>query len=272
MANIFMISVSGYYHWLKRTPTVRQMKRRQAVLLVRTAHEETRRSYGVSRLQKHIQNKGVHLSTYLIRTIRTEEGIRCKQHKRYQVTTKSDHNKPVYANLLDQNFTVSCPNEVWVSDITYIWTEEGWLYLAGVKDLYSKELLGYCLDSRMKSILCVKALKMAILRRSPSKGLLVHSDQGSQYCSDVYRKFLGKQNFIGSMSRRGNCYDNAPIESFWGTLKNELIYHKRYQTRQQATNDIIQYIEIFYNRMRIQAGLKFKSPAMVWRDFYQVAA
>ena len=241
MATVMSVSVSGFYRWLKRQPTVRQIKRRQAILVIKSANEETRQSYGVSRLQKHIQAKGFYVSAYLVRRIRTEEGIRCKAHKRYKVTTNSNHAKQVYDNLLEQQFNVYRPNEAWVSDITYIWTDEGWLYLAGVKDLYSKELLGYCLSERMKASICINALRMALKRRRPSKGLIVHSDRGSQYCAHAYRNYLAEHWFKGSMSGKGNCYDNAPIESFWGILKNELIYHKRYQTRQEAIKDITEY-------------------------------
>ena len=174
--------------------------------------------------------------------------------------------------MLNQQFELEKPNAAWVSDITYIWTNEGWLYLAGVKDLYTKELVGYCLSERMTTSLCTKALQMAIRRRQPTSGLIVHSDRGSQYCSKAYHAMLSMCKFKGSMSAKGNCYDNAPIESFWGILKNELAHHRQYQTRESAQVEITEYIEIFYNRMRIQAKLGYKSPSQAWQQFMQTAA
>jgi hypothetical protein len=172
--------------------------------------------------------------------------------------------KPVYDNHLKQQFEVERPNTAWSCDITYVLTDEGWLYVAGVKDLHTKELVGYCLSSRMTADIVVQALNMAIKRRKPTKGLIVHSDRGSQYCSHAYRDLITQHQFVGSMSAKGNCYDNAPIESFWATLKNELVYHQHYVTRAEAIKDIQHFIEIFYNRMRIQAKLNFRSPAQVF--------
>ena len=157
-------------------------------------------------------------------------------------------------------------------DITYIWTNEGWLYLAGVKDLYTKELVGYAINKRMTADLVCRALNMAIKNKRPSKELIVHSDRGSQYCSHAYHKIIKQHQFTGSMSGRGNCFDNAPIESFWGVLKNELVYHQDYITRFTAISDIIGYIELYYNQTRIQRGLAYKSPRQVWFDYYRQAA
>jgi len=164
------------------------------------------------------------------------------------------------------------PNESWVSDITYIWTNEGWLYLAGVKDLYTKELVGYAINKRMTADLVCRALNMAIKNKRPSQGLIVHSDRGSQYCSHAYHKIIKQHNFKGSMSGKGNCFDNAPIESFWGILKNELVYQQDYKTRFVAISDIIGYIELYYNQTRIQKSLGYKSPRQVWFDYYRQAA
>ena len=164
-----------------------------------------------------------------------------------------------------------------VSDITYIWTNEGWVYLAAVKDLYSKEIVGHALNKRMTSDLVCQALNNAIKYKRPANGLIIHSDRGSQYCSHQYRQIIDKHGFCGSMSRRGNCYDNAPIESFLGekhcfARKNELVYHKAYETREDAIKDVVRYIEIFYYRQRIQKGLGFRSPTQVFQDFYRQAA
>ncbi|HBH33275.1 MAG TPA: IS3-like element ISPssp1 family transposase [Psychrobacter sp.] len=272
MATVFEVSLSGYYDWLKRGMSKRKQHHNRCELLVKSAHMDTQQSYGHERLHQHLTSQGHDISLYMVRQIKQEHGIYCKRHKRSKVTTDSNHNKPVYPNLLEQQFDVAAPNITWVSDITYIWTNEGWVYLAAFKDLYSKEIVGYALNKRMTADLVCEALNNAIKYKRPARGLIVHSDRGSQYCSHQYRQIIDKYGFAGSMSRKGNCYDNAPIESFWGQLKNELIYHKVYETRDEAIKDVVRYIEIFYNRQRIQKGLGFKSPTQVFQDFYRQAA
>ncbi|MCD9151524.1 IS3-like element ISPssp1 family transposase [Psychrobacter sanguinis] len=272
MATVFEVSLSGYYDWLKRGMSKRRQHHNRCELLVKSAHMDTQQSYGHERLHQHLTSQGHDISLYMVRQIKQEHGIYCKRHKRSKVTTDSNHNKPVYPNLLEQQFDVAAPNITWVSDITYIWTNEGWVYLAAFKDLYSKEIVGYALNKRMTADLVCEALNNAIKYKRPARGLIVHSDRGSQYCSHQYRQIIDKYGFAGSMSRKGNCYDNAPIESFWGQLKNELIYHKVYETRDEAIKDVVRYIEIFYNRQRIQKGLGFKSPTQVFQDFYRQAA
>ena len=211
----------------------------------------------------HLNKQGYDISPYMVRSIKEEHSIKCRRHKRFKVTTDSNHNKLIYDNVLDQQFDVNRPNEAWVSDITYIWTTEGWLYLAGVKDLYTKELVGYAINKRMTADLVCKALNMAIKNKTPSKGLIVHSDRGSQYCSHAYHKIIKQHHFKDSRSCKGNCFDNAPIASFWGVLKNELVYHQEYKTRLAAISDIIRYIELYYNQTRIQKGLGYRSPRQV---------
>ncbi|MFC6379895.1 IS3 family transposase [Psychrobacter glacincola] len=272
MCRVLHVKPSSYYDWLSRGLSDQQIHRNQSELLVRAAHSETRERYGVERLHAHLSEQGHDISTYMVRRIKEEHGIKCLRHKRFKVTTDSDHNKLVYDNVLNQQFDAKRPNESWVSDITYIWTNEGWLYLAGVKDLYTKELVGYAINKRMTADLVCRALNMAIKNKRPSQGLIVHSDRGSQYCSHAYHKIIKQQQFKGSMSAKGNCFDNAPIESFWGTLKNELVYHQDYKTRFAAISDIIGYIELYYNQTRIQKGLGYKSPRQVWFDFYRQAA
>ncbi|MFD1132918.1 IS3-like element ISPssp1 family transposase [Psychrobacter sanguinis] len=272
MATVFEVSLSGYYDWLKRGMSKRKQHHNRCELLVKSAHMDTQQSYGHERLHQHLTSQGHDISLYMVRQIKQEHGIYCKRHKRSKVTTDSNHNKPVYPNLLEQQFDVAAPNITWVSDITYIWTNEGWVYLAAFKDLYSKEIVGYALNKRMTADLVCEALNNAIKYKRPARGLIVHSDRGSQYCSHQYRQIIDKYGFAGSMSRKGNCYDNAPIESFWGQLKNELIYHKVYETRDEAIKDVVRYIEIFYDRQRIQKGLGFKSPTQVFQDFYRQAA
>lgn len=270
MAMVLKVSVSGFYKWLSHKPSNSEIKRTKARLWVAIAHEQTRQSYGVERLQHHLAGMGVQLSFYMIRRIRKDKGLYCKRHKRYKHKGHGGCSH-TYPNWLEQNFTAGKPNQVWVSDITYIWTDEGWLYLAGVKDLYSKELVGYSLSNKMPASLCINALQMAIARKRPTSELIVHSDQGGQYRSNAYHQLITTYGFRASMSAKGNCYDNAPIESFWATLKNELVYHQHYTTRSQATNDITNYIEIFYNRIRIQAALGFKAPATFEQEFYMAA-
>ena len=272
MCRVLKVKHSSYYDWLSRDISDQQIHRNQSELLVKAAHSETKERYGYERLHAHLSERGHDISPYMVRSIKEEHGIKCRRHKRFKVTTDSDHNKLVYPNVLDQKFDANRPNDAWVSDITYIWTAEGWLYLAGVKDLYTKELVGYAINKRMTADLVCRALNMAIKNKRPNKGLIVHSDRGSQYCSHAYHKIIKQHHFIGSMSGRGNCYDNAPIESFWGVLKNELVYHQDYKTRFTAINDIIRYIELYYNQTRIQKGLGHKSPRQVWFDYYRQAA
>ncbi|WP_343829057.1 IS3 family transposase, partial [Psychrobacter piscatorii] len=264
MCRVLQVKPSSYYDWLGRHISCQQVHRNQCELLVKAAHSETLERYGFERLHAYLSGQGHNISLYMVRSIKEEFGIKCRRHKRFKVTTDSNHHKLVYPNVLDQKFDTSRPNESWVSDITYIWTNEGWLYLAGVKDLYTKELVGYAINKRMTADLVCKALNMAIKNKRPNKGLIVHSDRGSQYCSHAYHKIIKQHQFIGSMSGKGNCFDNAPIESFWSILKNELVYHKDYKTRFAAINDIIGYIELYYNQTRIQKGLSYKSPRQVW--------
>ena len=272
MCRVLSVKPSSYYDWLSRDLSAQQIHRNQSELLVKAAHSETKERYGFECMHAHLSEQGHNISSYMVRSIKEEHNIKCYRHKRFKVTTDSNHNKLVYPNVLDQKFETIRPNEAWVSDLTYIWTNEGWLYLAGVKDLYTKELVGYATSKRMTADLVCRALNMAIKNKRPSKGLIVHSDKGSQYCSHAYHKIIKRHQFTGSMSAKGNCFDNAPIESFWGTLKNELVYHHDYKTRFDAISDIIGYIELYYNQNRIQKGLDFKSPRQVWFDYYHQTA
>ena len=197
---------------------------------------------------------GIRVGVCRIRRIRKKLGIRCKQRRKFKVTTDSRHNLPVAANLLGQRFGASWPNKVWVSDITYIPTDEGWLYLAGHKDVFNAEIVGYAMGERLTRNLVGESLLRAISNRRPASGLIHHSDRGSQYCSGEYQEMLARHELLVSMSGTGNCYDNAPMESFWGTLKQELVHHRHYRTRKEAIADITEYIEIFYNRKGYRPG------------------
>lgn len=267
MSDVLKVSRSGYYAWLNRQPSKREQEDVLLKLHVKVAHEATRHTYGNERLTAELVSKGVKISQYKVRTLREKMGLFCKQRKRYKCTTNSNHNKMTARNLLEQDFTATRPNHVWVSDITYVWTLEGWLYMAGIKDLYSKEIVGYAIGQRMTTDLCLTALQMALTRRAPQPGLILHSDRGSQYCSKNYLNYLKQCDIIVSMSGRGNCYDNAPMESFWGAMKNELIHQKQYVTRQDAYNEIVEYVEIFYNRIRRHSSLGNISPAQALKEF-----
>jgi len=189
-----------------------------------------------------------------------QDGIRAKTVKKWRATTQSQHRFPVAANTIDRQFTVEAPNRVWAGDLTYVWTTEGWLCLAVILDLYSRRVIGWAMDHRLTVDLAERALTMALANRTPLAGLLHHSDRGSQYAATSYQQLLAARGVTASMSRKGNCWDNACIESFSGTLKRELVYHRHYATRDDATQDIFEYIEVFYNRQRRHSTLGYHSP------------
>jgi transposase InsO family protein len=189
-----------------------------------------------------------------------EQGLKARQKRKFKNTTDSNHDLPIKRNILNRQFKVSQPNKVWVSDITYIYTKEGWLYLAIIIDLYGRKVVGWSMNERITKELVLEALEMAINRRKPARGLIFHSDRGSQYASHEFQRMLWEHGFISSMSRKGNCWDNAVSESFFSTLKTELIYQNQYESRGEAKRDIFQYIEIFYNRFRLHSALGYKSP------------
>jgi putative transposase len=262
------VSASGYYAWVDRPLSERDRKGLRIELEIKAADQRTRNTYSAERLQQDLAENGTRVGICRIRRIRKKLGIVCKQKKKWKATTDSNHNLPVMDNILKQEFKISEPDKVWVSDITYVPTGEGWLYLAGHKDLGSGEVVGYAMGERLTRNLTLTSLLRALHYRRPGKGLLHHSDRGSQYCSYEYRDLMSRYGLTVSMSGKGNCYDNAPMESFWGTLKQELIHHRCYHTRREAIADITEYIEVFYNRMRIQKRLGFLSPAVYARKYY----
>jgi len=268
MCRFFKVSASGYYKWLKSPPSKRALEEGRLEAEIKAAHIRTRKTCGPERLQKDLDAHGIRVGIMKIRRIRKKLGIRCKQVKKFKATTDSNHSLPVAENLLDQDFTVEAPDEVWVSDITYVSTDEGWLYCAGHKDLFTGEIVGYALGPRITRDLVSKSLIRAVAAKRPPRGLIHHSDRGSQYCSAEYQKLLQRFGLTPSMSRRGNCYDNAPMESFWGTLKNELVHHYHYRTREEAIKQITEYIEVFYNRERRQKRLGYLSPVAYGKRFY----
>jgi transposase InsO family protein len=268
MSRLLNVSASGYHDWIGRPLSRHDREEQRLEIEIKAADQRTRQTYGPERLQCDLAEHGVQVGICRIRRIRKKLGIRCKQKRRFKATTYSQHNLPVADNKLKQHFHAAEPNEVWLSDITYIPTAEGWLYLAGHKDLFSGEIVGYAMGERMTKNLVSESLFRAVGAKCPDRGLLHHSDRGSQYCAIEYRQILDHYGLQASMSGTGNCYDNAPMESFWGMLKQELIYQCHFQTRQQARQHITEYIEVFYNRQRIQAKLGYLSPAAYARKFY----
>lgn len=268
LCRLLGVSESGYHAWRKRPPSARARQEARLEMEIRAAHQRTRETCGPERLQAELSDHGVRVGIHRIKRIRKKLGLRCRQKRKFKATTDSKHALPVAPNLLERQFTVEAPNRAWVTDITYIATDEGWLYLAGVKDLFSGEVVGYAMSERMTKALVMQALFRACATKRPGKGLIHHSDRGSQYCAHDYQKLLKQFGMIPSMSRKGNCWDNAPMESFWGTLKTELVHHRRFATRNQARQEITEYIEIFYNRMRRQARLGFLSPAAFTHNYY----
>ena len=262
-------SISGYYAWLKRPESPRQKEEKRLELEIIAAHKRTEETYGPERLQSDLSDHDVHVGVHRIKRIRRKLGLRCKQIKKFKATTNSNHKLLVAENLLDQNFVTDAPNQAWVTDITYIPTAEGWLYLAGHKDLFTEEVVGYAMGERMTKNLVSQSLFRAVAAKRPAAGLIYHSDRGSQYCATEYQKFLKQSKMRSSMSRRRNCYDNAPIESFWGVLKNELVHHCRYATRREAIREITTYIEVFYNRKRKQKRLGYLSPAAYEQQYFK---
>lgn len=268
LKRVLSVSASGYYAWLDRPLSKRAQEEMRLEVEIKAAHKRTRQTYGPERLQHDLSEHGVQVGICRIKRIRKKLGLRCKQKRKFKVTTDSRHILPVAENLLDQQFLVYEPNRVWVSDITYVPTDEGWLYLAGHKDLFTSEIVGYAMGERLTRSLVSQSLFRALAAKRPEKGLIHHSDRGSQYCSYEYQQLLDQFNLKVSMSEKGNCFDNAPMESFWGTLKQELVHHRHYSSRQEAIRDITEYIEIFYNRQRLQAKLGFLAPAAYAQKYY----
>lgn len=271
LCRVFNVSRSGFYAAAGRKPSQRAQNDERLKVAIKAAHVQTRETYGPLRMWPELLAQGFATGRDRVVRLRRELGLRCKQKRQFKVTTNSRHSFPVAENLLNQTFAPTRPNAVWVTDITYISTDEGWLYLAGVKDVFTCEIVGYALSTRMTQELTAQALWRAVRSKRPPPGLIHHSDRGSQYCADDYRKLVKQFGMLASMSRKGNCYDNAPMESFWGSMKNEMIHHHRYATRADAESAIREYIEIFYNRQRRHSRLGYESPARFAENFRKAA-
>ena len=255
------VSSSAYYAWLKGFIKPRQQEDKILAQTLRREFEESRQTYGVPRLQQVLRQAGKYHGKARIKRLMQQEGLKPKAARRFKVTTDSRHSKPIAENLLKRQFNPKTYNIAWASDITYIHTHEGWLYLATVIDLFNRKIVGWSMGVRLVTSLIEEALIMAIHRNKPSKGVIHHSDRGSQYCSNAYQELLKKYGFICSMSGSGNCYDNAVMESFYHTLKVEAIYGGSYKSREEAQLALFDYIEVFYNRKRIHSTLGFQTPS-----------
>lgn len=272
MCDVFAVSRSGYHAWRKKSQSNRKQANGKLLEEIRTVHHESRETYGSPRVYQALKQKDVPCSENRVARLMKEDGLRAKAKRRFKVTTNSKHNLPVAPNLLQRDFSPKEPDQVWAGDITYIWTAAGWLYLAVVIDLFSRSVVGWAMNKHMARHLVMDALTMAVQRRRPSPGLIFHSDRGSQYASADFQTLLAKHGMLCSMSRKGDCWDNAPVESFFGSLKQELVFHQKYPTRFHARQSIFEYIERFYNRHRLHSTLGFKSPALFEAIYFKLAA
>lgn len=263
------VSRSGFYAWRRRPPSTRSGQEGRLRAEIRAAHERTRQTCGPERPQRDPAAHGVRVGVHRIKRIRRRLGLRCRQKRRFRATTDSRHASPVAANRLGQCFRVQRPNRARVRDITRVTTDEGWRYLAGIKDLHGGRIAGRAMADHRRQSLVIQAPEQALQTRRPKPGSICHPDRGSQYRASGYRQRSRQRGLQSSLSRRGNRYDNAPIESFWGTLKTEFVRQRRSETRQQAIQQITDHIELFYNRQRIQARLGYLSPAAFEQRFYQ---
>lgn len=255
------VSVSGFYAWKNRAASARQTSDMIMLAHIRAEFSTSNETYGSPRMHEELKDQGLSIGLNRVARLMSENGLKARQKTRFKKTTDSDHSGPVASNVLDQDFTATAPDQKWGVDISYIWTAEGWLYLAIVLDLFSRRIVGWQLSDRMQRGLAMGALQRAINLRRPPSGVIHHSDRGSQYCSDDYRRLLRDHGFIASMSGRGNCYDNAMVETVFKTIKSELIWRTAFTTRDQAAKAIGQYIEGFYNPRRRHSSLGYISPA-----------
>lgn len=270
MCDVLLVSASGFYRWCKHPVSKRQLKRDELIAAICQAHEDSRKVYGSPRIHQVLKQSGRTVSRNTVAKLMKQQGIKAKTHKRFRVrSTDSNHDHPIAPNLLNRNFTVEKLNQVWLTDITYIPTDEGFLYLAGVMDLCSRRIIGWSMADHMRAELVCDALSMALAARLPKRPdaphtrvgeLMHHSDRGVQYACHEYQSQLKAHGITISMSGVGNCYDNAPQESLWGKLKTELVHHQAFATHDQARAAIFEYIEVFYNRQRLHSSIGYVSP------------
>lgn len=272
MCRVLKASKSGYFAWRDGRDSPRAAADQALTKQIAEIHERQRRVYGSPRIHRALRHQGTRVSRKRVERLMRAAGIRVTPPRRFTTTTDSDHDHPIAENLLKQDFSATAPNQKWVTDITYIPTGEGWLYVAAIVDLFSRRVVGWAMSSTMATNLVLSALDMALGNRSPSAGLVHHSDRGSQYASAAYRHALHQEGITASMSRRGNCYDNAVIESFWHSLKVELVHRRSFSTRREAEHAIFEYIEVFYNRVRLHSSIGYVAPAAFEAAYHQEAA
>jgi transposase InsO family protein len=268
MCEVLTVSISGYRAWRRGgKPDRTRLSDPQAIALIRSIHAEVKAAYGSRRMHRELQGRGHRIGLNRVERLMREQGIRARHKRRFKATTDSKHSMPIAPNLLARNFTPEAPNRVWTGDITYIQTGEGWLYLAIVLDLFNREVVGWSIKPRMTADIVTDALTMAWFRRKPSPGITFHSDRGSQYAGHAMRDKLAEYGMVASMSRKGNCWDNAPTESFFNSLKNERVHGTSYPTRAEAQVDLFEYIEVFYNRRRRHSTLGYNTPTLFLEDW-----
>ncbi len=267
MCELLEVSCSGYHAWRGRGPSPREQENNRLLMQIRAIHSASHGSYGSPRVHEELRDQGKVVSLNRVRRLMKKNGIATRHKRKFRATTDSRHNLPVAPNLLGQEFVTERPDQVWLADVTYLWTDEGWLYLACVLDLYSRLVVGWAMSEHNDRQLVIAALGMAYFQRRPARGLVHHSDRGSVYCSHDYQKLLKQYGMVCSMSRKANCYDNAPIESWFKSLKVEWVHLRRFATRAQARSDAFSYIETFYNPRRRHSSLGYLSPREFERRF-----
>jgi transposase InsO family protein len=260
LCKLLEVSRSGFYAWEERGPSARKAEDEKLAVQIAAIHEASGERYGSPRVHAELAEDGVAVSRKRVARLMAELGLESVRKRPYKATTDSKHDLPIAENILDRKFEVDAPNVAWVTDITYVWTAEGWLYLAAILDLFSRRVVGFAMSERIDRALVLDALRAAVGRRAPNLGLVHHSDRGSQYASNDYQDALENLGVVCSMSRKGNCWDNAVAESFFATLKTELVYTRRFATRAEARESIFDFIEVFYNRRRRHSSLGYLSP------------
>nr|WP_238392741.1 IS3 family transposase [Paenibacillus antri] len=269
LCSVLKVSRSGYYKWLKHKPSRQEKRRNKLKKRIQHHFYAFKKRDGSPKIAAKLRQEGWVVSTRTVSRLMKEMSLRSVVVKKHKATTNSKHNHPVYENVLNRNFKVLAPNQVWVSDITYIQTQQGWVYLASVMDLFSRKIVGWAAGDRITKELALRAFDMACERRKPPAGLIHHSDRGSQYASTEYRQRIKEMKMVGSMSRKGNCYDNACIESFHSVLKKELIYQTKFKTRLQAYDALYKYIELEYNLIRLHSTLGYLPPHRFEKEYHK---
>ena len=260
VCEVLQVSPSGYHKWLKHKISFRAVENQRILKIIKFHHNKSKATYGLPRIYAAMRKEGVIVNKKRVARLMRVNNIKAKTKKRFRITTVQNSKAAASENLLKQNFTTTSENKIWTGDITYLWTKEGWVYLAVVMEVYSRKIVGWSLDSSLSTELVIRALMMAVVHRNPGIGIIFHSDRGSQYTSSSFREILKNYGIVQSNSSTGNCYDNAVTESFFHTLKTELIYWEKYQTREEAKRSIFEYIEINYNRRRLHSSLGYLSP------------